>query len=433
MRSVVPTKVLAVVFLGSCLLVLSSDARSQDLATKPAAQVEELNEWLDQHSLDQSSLDALQSESFAEQPLSKVDAEAAATVLWGARKKLLQQEREQEMTDRKIKIGNKTMPFWYKTFGEKPKAGRRLFISMHGGGGAPARVNDQQYENQKRLYKPEEGVYLVPRAPTNSWNLWHEAHIDDFFDRLITNMIVLEDVDPDKVYFMGYSAGGDGVYQLAPRMADRLAAASMMAGHPNETKPDSLRNIGFTIHMGAKDGAYGRNRIAGEWKVKLKELQQQDPAGYVHYVELHSGRSHWMNLEDAVAVPWMAKFERNRFPQKVVWLQDDVTHARSYWLSVDEASATNRPRIVAEAADNTISIVESDVKQLTILMHDDLVNMDNAVVIKQDDKVLFDGTTPRTIATIVGSLLERDDPRMVVYGKAQVEVQTKSTAEDQAE
>ena len=40
---------------------------------------------------------------------------------------------------------------------------------------------------------------------------------------------------------VGYSAGGDGVYQLAPRMADSWAAAAMMAGHPNGVSPLSLR------------------------------------------------------------------------------------------------------------------------------------------------------------------------------------------------
>ena len=49
-----------------------------------------------------------------------------------------------------------------------------MFISMHGGGGAPKQVNDSQWENQKRLYKLEEGVYVVPRAPTDTWNLWHD-------------------------------------------------------------------------------------------------------------------------------------------------------------------------------------------------------------------------------------------------------------------
>ena len=184
--------------------------------------------------------------------LTKSEAETAAAELWGNRREALRAERAAEMEASLITLGDKSMPFWFKVFGEQPEGGRSLFISMHGGGGAPTRVNDQQYENQKRLYKPAEGVYLVPRAPTDAWNLWHQSHIDDFFDRLITNMVVFENVNPDRVYVMGYSAGGDGVYQLAPRMADRWAAASMMAGHPNETQPDGLRNIGFTLHMGGR-------------------------------------------------------------------------------------------------------------------------------------------------------------------------------------
>ena len=35
--------------------------------------------------------------------------------------------------------------------------------------------------------------------------------------------VIKENVNPNKVYLLGYSAGGDGVYQLAPRMANRWA------------------------------------------------------------------------------------------------------------------------------------------------------------------------------------------------------------------
>ena len=101
----------------------------------------------------------------------------------------------------------------------RPQSTGSLYISLHGGGGAPKRVNDRQWTNQKRLYRVEEGVYLAPRAPTDTWNMWHQAHIDGLFYRLIENLIVFEDVDPNRVYLLGYSADGDGVYQLAPRMA----------------------------------------------------------------------------------------------------------------------------------------------------------------------------------------------------------------------
>jgi hypothetical protein len=50
----------------------------------------------------------------------------------------------------------------------------------------------------------------------------------------------------------------------------------MMAGHPNETSPIGLRNIGFTLHMGALDSAYNRNKIAAQWAVLLDSLQKAD-------------------------------------------------------------------------------------------------------------------------------------------------------------
>ena len=320
--------------------------------------------------------------------------------------------RSDEMKSRVLEIGNHRMPFWYTVYGQPPEGeGRSLFISMHGGGGAPKTVNDQQWKNQKRLYKPAEGVYLAPRAPTDTWNLWHRGHIDGFYDRLIENLVVLEGVDPDKVYFMGYSAGGDGVYQLAPRMADRLAAAAMMAGHPNETRPDGLRNLPFTLHMGGEDAAFKRNEIARRWKTTLAELAAGDEGGYPHEVVVHEGKGHWMDREDAVAVPWMARHRRDLRPERVVWLQDDVTHDRFYWLAVDEPKA--RERIVVERAGNLIDIVEGGERGLRIRLDDSMVDLDEPVTVKRGDQVVYQGIVPRTREVIERTLAERGDPKGV--------------------
>jgi predicted peptidase len=162
------------------------------------------------------SLASLGEQSFADVPLTRRDAGQAEPLLWNARAKQIREERQEEMKARRLRDGELEMPFSYEVFGEKPEGGRRLFLSLHGGGGTTKQVNDRQWENQKRLYRPEEGVYLAPRAPTDTWNLWHQGHIDPLFQRLIENLIVFEEVDPNRVYLMGYSAGGDGVYQLAP-------------------------------------------------------------------------------------------------------------------------------------------------------------------------------------------------------------------------
>ena len=269
----------------------------------------------------------------APKPLSRSEATAAVEAAVKRIADRSRAERAAELKSGVLTVAGARMPIWATQFGPKSKDGTRpLWISMHGGGGAPAKVNDQQWDNQKGLYQPSEGVYVAPRAPSNEWNLWHQAPVDQLFERLIEDLVICERVDPDRVYLMGYSAGGDGVYQLAPRMADRFAAASMMAGHPNDARPEGLRNLPFAIHVGGDDGAFDRNKVAAQWGVMLDALAQSDPGAYVHQVEVHAGKGHWMDREDASAVPWMAKYTRNARPLKVVWLQDDVTHPRFYWL-----------------------------------------------------------------------------------------------------
>lgn len=364
----------------------------------------------------------LSEQTFADQPLTREQAVMAEQLLWQDHVKRIRAERAAEMKARKIKDGDMIMPFYYRVVGEKLEGGRSLFISMHGGGGGPAQMNDQQWRNQVKLYQPKEGVYLVPRAPTNTWNLWHQSHIDRMFARLIENLVVFEGVNPNKVYIMGYSAGGDGVYQLAPRMADRLAAAAMMAGHPNETSPLGLRNVPFTLHMGGKDAAYKRNKIAAEWKVKLAELQKADPKGYVHLVKIYPESGHWMNRQDAVALPWMAKYTRNPFPEHIVWKQDDVTHARFYWLAVDKENTKARSEVIATLNAQNIDVQSKDINRLIIRVSDQMLDMDQTITVKANGKEVFKGRVNRTIQTIASTLNERGDSKAVFSGEVTVDI-----------
>ena len=344
---------------------------------------------------------------FADVSLTEKDARRAQRALWNAHTKQIKKERAAEMAAKVLEIDGVKMPFWYTTYGRKPKDGRSLWISMHGGGGAPERVNTEQWENQKRLYTPAEGVYLAPRAPTDTWNLWHQGHIDELFDRLIENMIVFEDVNPEKVYILGYSAGGDGVYQLAPRMADRWAAAAMMAGHPNDARPESLRNTAFTLHMGENDSPYNRNTVAKTWGDQLAALKKDDPEGYDHWVEIHKGKDHWMDSQDAAALPWMAQRTRNSRPEKIIWVQDDVTHPRFYWLAVEKPRG--RSTTAARLSGQEIHLEGEG--PLTVRLDEEMLDLDSEVVVVLNDQEVHRGVVPRTIRTLARTLAERGDPR----------------------
>lgn len=325
-----------------------------------------------------------------------------------------------EVEAKSISLGGKSLRWLEKELGKAAEGHRSLWISLHGGGSGPAAMNDGQWQNQIRLYQPEEGIYIAPRAPTDAWNMWHEAHIDPLFDRLILDMVATRGVNPNKVYLMGYSAGGDGVWQLAPRMADRFAAAAMMAGHPNDASLLGLRDLPFATFVGGADAAYDRNKIVAQKGVELDALQKADPGGYEHITRVYEGLPHWMKGKDAEAVPWMAKHTRNPWPKKIVWMQDDVTHDRFYWLEIPPGTAKQGQKIVATVSGNVISL-EGDVPAgLKLNLADPLVDLDKPVTVTVNGKQIFQGAVPRTEAAISAALEGNPDGSRCPFATLQI-------------
>ena len=327
------------------------------------------------------------------------------------------EELKGEWENQAMVYGGNTMKFWHKYYGDAPRGTRSMWISMHGGGNAPAELNNQQWENQKLLYKPSEGLYVAPRAPWNDWDMWFKPGMDELLHRLITAAVLFEGVDPNKVYLMGYSAGGDGVWRMGPRMADSWAAASMMAGHPGDVSLLSLRNTPFMMWVGELDTAYERNKKVPEWGKKLDQLQSEDSEGYVHETHVVKGKPHWMNLEDAAAVPWMAKFTRNPLPQRVVWQQGDVMHNYFYWLGVNKDEAKKGYLLIAERNGNTIEIIHSDYSSVTIYLNERMFNLDKTIVVKYKSKMIFREKVKKNVELMKTTLYERDDPNYMFCSK----------------
>ena len=305
--------------------------------------------------------------------------------------------------------GSYTMRLDWRIFGDAPADGRSLYVSLHGGGGAPPATNDQQWQNQIRLYQPAEGVYLCPRAIENTWDLHFRPESDGFYEEIIRMAVAHLGVNPDKVYLMGYSAGGDGVWRLAPRMADHWAAASMMAGHPGDVSLLSLRNLPFMIWCGELDAAYNRNQECAKRIEEMDALQAADPEGYIHEGHIVKGKEHWMDLEDAAAVPWMAKYKRNPYPDKVVWQQGDEMKSSFYWLGVPLSQAEKGKKLEARYAGNTVEILSSDYTFVTVYLCDEMMDLDKPVKVVYGDKVLFEGAVTRSPAVLRQTLRERED------------------------
>ena len=130
-----------------------------------------------------------------------------------------------------------------------------LYITLHGGGDWTPEDNDGQWFGMFQYYKEavQNGIYVACRGITDTWDLHFRPESYPLYDRLIQAMISLYRADPNRVYLLGFSAGGDGVYQITPRMADRFAAANMSSGHPNGISMRNLMNCPFSIQVGVRD------------------------------------------------------------------------------------------------------------------------------------------------------------------------------------
>ena len=158
--------------------------------------------------------------------LTRARAEEIAAEVWQQKLTRIEADYGAMWDAQVLTLRNLRMPLHTAIYGTEPADGRSLYISMHGGGAAPAATNDEQWENQKTLYAPAEEVYVAPRAAIDRYDMWSQPSLDTLFPMIIRMAVARHEVNPNKVYLTGYSAGGDGVFRMAPRMADHWAAAA---------------------------------------------------------------------------------------------------------------------------------------------------------------------------------------------------------------
>jgi hypothetical protein len=361
-------------------------------------------------------------DKYAGKPLSKNSVKEAEQEVIAESKQAMQEKHAWAWKKLHFKRDSLRMFCAARNFGAVPEDGRCLFISMHGGGKVPEEVNNQQWMNQIYLYEPAEGVYVAPRAPWDDSDMWHKKGLDGFFEDLIQACVVFEQVNPDKVYLLGYSAGGDGVWRMAPRMADRWAASSMMAGHPGNASQVNLRNLPYMIWMGEHDSAYDRNRLAAEKGMVMDSLRQSDPEGYIHETHIMKGMGHWMEQADTAAISWMTQYKRNPYPNKIVWRQEEVLRPAFYWLSAPENELAHGKTLVVERKENNIYIETCDYNKCTLYLNDEMFDLDKPIKVYYKGKRILKKRVTRSIETMRKTINERGDYRYMFPVELEVKI-----------
>ena len=321
---------------------------------------------------------------------------------------------KQVLEQKQLTIDGKTLRFNVKYYGAKPADGYKLVIGMHGGGGVEKEVNDEQYDNHKELYDfPEDAgiLWLTARSCEDVPDMWHRAYVDKMWCFLIQAFFLDGQININKVFLTGFSAGGDGTYQLAPRLAPRLAGACMCAGCPNNVSLRSVRNITFTIDLGGEDHAYDRNKLAQEYGEMLDQWESEDPEGYDHKWAVHEGREHWMDCAELPNLLYTFEKERFSYPKKLVWHQNSGIMISSFnWLALDNNNMKADTEIIATYDGNDFEIETEDVHRVGVRISTRMCNIQHPISIKWNGSPVFHGMVQPNFDVIFQSLDAYCDP-----------------------
>ena len=312
-------------------------------------------------------------------------------------------------------------PYTVRAVGKKPATGWPLFIAMHGGGNAPKSVNDSEWVVMQRYYRDQNSVpgylYLALRAPNDTWNGFYDDYCCPLLTNLIRQFVLFGEVNPDKVYLMGYSHGGYGAFFIGPKIPDRFAAVHASAAAPTDgtISAKSLRNTHFTFMIGENDTAYGRRERCEKFAAEIDKLRQANPGDYPVMMEFQKGFGHG-GLPDRDKIKDMYPHDRNPVPRHLTWEPTDPFIKDFFWLSLDKPAKEQAIDLIIEG--NKLTVQSQKVENFTVWLDRRLIDIEQPLEMIVNGKTSRMAVTP-TLAALCESVQRRGDPKLAATCRIQ--------------
>ena len=334
------------------------------------------------------------------------------------------------------------------------KGGKKngLILGLHGGGPGAGDASEAagKWKLPKTMQMYPQGIRLVS-------DTWNSVHGERFLLTLVEIAKVQYDVDPDRVYSMGFSMGGTGSFFMAGRHPDLLAGAIPAHGvvpadkvkEPDPAKVGNiehglvpnLRNVAVYFYTGAKDVNCEPGTFLKAFQ-QIEALRKEDRGGY-EQIEFacHPGIAHsFPPGEPGKGYKWIQDKRRNAFPEKITWHYnaapwppadgEDQGKAKRrdkkwmYWLHCAlpedfmQVTATRSQAEKEHVVD--LEILKAYPDDFTVYLNDRMADPTKEVVLRVGGKEVYRGTPKRGYDVILESLDAKLDRTLVFDRKVQV-------------
>ncbi|MCC6966162.1 MAG: hypothetical protein IT391_07740 [Nitrospira sp.] len=312
----------------------------------------------------------------------------------------------------------------------EPTKDYALVVCLHGAG-----FTGEAYLDR---WKSRLGEQYILACPTYPAGAWFTRRAEDLV--LATVQLVRERyrIDPNRIFLSGMSNGGIGAWLIGMHHAPLFAGLAPMASGIDDVLFPFLENLRTTpvyIIHGSQDQVMPvelSRKLAGE----LKNLDY--PFIYREHDRTHAmAGGHFFPREELPdLVMWFDKQRRTPVPKTVTvvrdashllpfgWVRIDATDQIASFSEdlIDKRDDSIRQRIYARltaqvTGPNRIEVRTDRVRQYTLSLNNDLVDLSKPVVITTDGQPSFEGLITPSVETLLRQARLRHDPAQLFPAK----------------
>jgi predicted esterase len=330
------------------------------------------------------------------------------------------------------------------------KGNKGLVLAMHGGGAGSGDCGQAQGSFAGPIGAVGmRGVY--PEVLKKTEYGWTDPpETEKWVMDLVRSARLAWDIDSNKVYLTGHSMGGYGTWTYGSIYADLFAAGAAFAGAPTmywkeggkdknaeavtEGYLPNFRNLPLFVYQSLDDPQVpsAANVFA---MAEMKKLHEADPKGWEFVYEEVDKRGHDFPAKGPQpGIEWAVTHVRNPRPETILWQPTRTWKTTFYWLRWSEpwlgAEVLAKTDKARNAIDVTVKMprsaepvktkaeLPSRVAKLSVYLDARMVDVTKEVVVTVDGKERFKGVPVLSLATLVRSAAEREDPEYAFASEA---------------
>ncbi|MBI3818615.1 MAG: dienelactone hydrolase family protein [Planctomycetes bacterium] len=317
---------------------------------------------------------------------------------------------------------------------DAPKMG--LLVGLHGGGEGAGDKSEAQGTWSPALSKHKligvfpQGIHLVH-------DTWNTIEGERFILNIIEAAKRTYDIDPDRVFFAGFSMGGTGSWFMAGRHPYLTAGAMPFHGvffaNPSSIDPHptqihhgfvpNVRHVPLYYTTGSVDDHCPPYTYLFAEKL-LNDLRKKHPGDYEINFRCVEGLAHaFPPGEPQAGMQWILDRKRKTFPKGLTWENArDITFVATgnrimvhsfYWLGCENPSDAMQVEAEIKGQNVSLEIKRHELKGFTVYLSSELIDVTKEVTLTVNGEEKFKGVLPPSFSAVLESMSDRYDRNMV--------------------